>query len=144
MNLSQKIYNVAKDLQLTSCATITENGRPWVRYVLGKMDKDLNFRFSMQLSSRKAAQLKNNPHIHLLCGVSDPASLSPWLQIAGTAEISTDPEEKKAFWYEQLADIFSDVHDPDYAVAIIRPSLIEYEVLGQPQAEILHMQLNNC
>jgi pyridoxine/pyridoxamine 5'-phosphate oxidase len=44
-NLEQRIFDVAKEFQLINFATITEDGKPWVRYVVGKADNELVFRF---------------------------------------------------------------------------------------------------
>ena len=52
-DLKGKIFEAGKDLQLINFATITEDGKPWVRYVVGKADKDLVFRFCTHKETRK-------------------------------------------------------------------------------------------
>ena len=50
-DLKRRIVDFAKDLQLMSFATVTEDGRPRVRYVVGKADPTLTLRFSTRLDS---------------------------------------------------------------------------------------------
>jgi pyridoxine/pyridoxamine 5'-phosphate oxidase len=51
-DLKQRIYEAAKEMQLINFATIDEGGKPWVRYVMGKADSNLVFRFCTHLDSR--------------------------------------------------------------------------------------------
>jgi len=60
-DLKQRIFDAAGEIQLINFATITEDGKPWVRYVMGKADKELVFRFCTHLKSRKVAQLSKKP-----------------------------------------------------------------------------------
>ena len=39
-DLKQRIYEVAKDFQLINFATITGDGKPWVRYVVARADDE--------------------------------------------------------------------------------------------------------
>ena len=66
MDIKQKAYEVGKDLQLSNLATITNDGKPWVRYVMGNLDQNLIFITSAQLFSRKISQIQKNPKSILL------------------------------------------------------------------------------
>lgn len=136
MDLKEKIFNVAKDLQLSNCATITEEGKPWVRYVMGKADQELTFRFCTHIASRKVSQLKKNPNIHISLGVTDVSRATQWVQIQGAAEIVTDKAERHTFWYDMLKNIFTGPDDPNYVVVIVRPSRIELGTMGSMTPEV--------
>ena len=57
-DLKANIYAVIKTPQLMPIATITEDGNPWVRYVVGFGAEDLSIRFVTSLQTRKAAHIK--------------------------------------------------------------------------------------
>ncbi len=135
-DLKQRIFDAAKELQLINFATITEEGKPWVRYVMGKADKDLVFRFCTHLESRKVSQIKKNPDIHISLGVSSLETAKHWMQVQGTAEISTDKSERDAFWFDDLKNYFTGPDDPSYSVVIIKPSRIEFGTMGQMTPEV--------
>ena len=86
--LEKKFFDVIKYPHLTSLATITNDKKPWVRYVLAVGSEDLTIRFSTCLHLRKVSQIKENPEVHLNCGCN-LAELNPCLQIQGIASIDT-------------------------------------------------------
>ncbi|NOZ25854.1 MAG: pyridoxamine 5'-phosphate oxidase family protein [Nitrospirae bacterium] len=129
-DLKQKIFEAARDLQLINFATVTEDGKPWVRYVMGKADGDLVFRFCTHLESRKVAQVRKNPNVHISLGASSLETARNWLQVEGTAEISTDKAEREAFWFDDLKNYFSGPDDPAYCIVIVRASRIEFGTMG--------------
>lgn len=136
MELQHRIFELSKDLQLANCATITEDGKPWVRYVMGKAEPDLTFRFSTHLATRKVAQIRKNPQVHISLGVTDVTAPNAWIQLQGIAEIVTDQAERDAFWYDLLQTIFTGPDDPNYAIVIVRPSRIELEKMGNLPPEV--------
>jgi general stress protein 26 len=135
-DLKQKIFEVAKELQLINFATLTDDGRPWIRYVMGKADNNLVFRFCTHMGSRKVGQIRKNPRSHISLGVSDLETAKHWLQVQGPAEISTDAEERHSFWFDELNNYFSGPDDPDYCIIIIRPSRIELGTMGNMTPEV--------
>lgn len=135
-DLKQKIYEAAKELQLINVATLTDDGRPWVRYVMGKADNNLVFRFCTHMGSRKVGQIRKNPNTHISLGVTDLETAKHWLQVQGTAEISTDAAERRSFWFDELSDYFSGPDDPDYCIIMIRPSRIELGTMGVMTPEV--------
>ena len=94
-DLEEKIYEAIKIPQLMSLATVTEDGKPWVRYIMGFGSEDLAIRFVTSLKSRKVAQIKNNPEVHLVGGASVLEQTKNYLQISGRTEITTDEEERQ-------------------------------------------------
>ena len=135
-DLKQKILAKIKGPTLSALATMTEDGRPWVRYVTPLADKNLTFWMATFINSRKVAQIKKNPEVHLTVGVTTPETAESYLQVQGRAEILTDEETKKAVWFDQLKGIFSGPDDPNYCVCKIIPYRIEYHTMGPVPPEV--------
>jgi len=135
-DLNERIYNAAKELQLINVATVTTEGKPWVRYVMGKADKDLVFRFCTHVESRKVPQIRKNPAVHISLGVLSLETAKNWLQVEGTAEVSTDKAERHSFWFDDLKNYFSGPDDPGYCIVIIKPSRIEIGTMGNMTPEV--------
>ena len=112
---------------LSGLATLTEDGRPWVRYVTAWMEDDLTIWFTTFQGSRKAAQIRQSPEVHLTCGVTDMETAETYLQVQGRAEILDSPEIKREKWLPVLENIFSGPDDPNYCVCRISPYRIEYQ-----------------
>jgi general stress protein 26 len=134
--LEKRMFDLAKDLQLMNVATITEDGKPWVRYVVGKADADLVFRFCTDLRTSKVRQLRNNPNVHLTLGATNMMTAKDWLQVQGVAEISTAKDERDAFWFEFLKARFKGPDDPHYSVVIVRPTRIEWGSMRSSEKEV--------
>ncbi len=141
-DLKQRIYEAAKDMQLINVATINEEGKPWVRYVMGLADKELIFRFCTHVESRKVGQIRNNPDVHISLGVSSLETAKNWVQVQGTAEISTDKAERDAFWIDDLKNYFSGPDDPGYCVVIIKPTKVELGTMGDTTPEVWESGIN--
>lgn len=135
-DLKQRIFKTSRELQLINVATITEDNKPWVRYVMGKADESLIFRFCTHLESRKVSQININPNVHITLGVSSLETANNWLQVQGTAEVSTDQAERDAFWFDELNNFFSGPRDPSYCIVIIRPSRVEMATMGSVDPEV--------
>ena len=125
-DLKPKILDVIGKPQLMPLATLTPEGKPWVRFVVGMGLPDLTIRFVTGLQSRKVAQIGANPEVHLAAGAASAESMSPYVQIVGTAEVTTDQDERNRMWTDQLKEYFSGPEDPNYCVVIVTPRLIEY------------------
>jgi general stress protein 26 len=111
-------------------ATVTTDGKPWVRYVVGNADSELAFRFCTHLETRKVDQIKNKPNVHISLGVADLRTAKQWLQVEGTADISTDKTERYSFWFDGLKNYFTGPDDPNYCIVIVKPSHIELGTMG--------------
>ncbi|MBD3180253.1 MAG: general stress protein [Candidatus Latescibacteria bacterium] len=125
-DLRQRILEITGKPNMTGFATVTEDGAPWVRYVMAVASDDMSIRFSSFLESRKVSHIENDPRVHLVCGVTDPEKWDSYIQIAGTAEVVTDLEEKKEFWNPMIAEYFEGPEDPNYVIIKVTPSRIEY------------------
>ena len=134
--LNQKILQKMNEHTLASFATISDDGKPWTRYVVVKADDQMNIWFATFKNSRKVHQIAKNPDVHLVLGVTDPQTAVSWLQVQGRAEILGDDETKNLVWYDLLSSIFSGPDDPNYVVCKVTPSRIEYYTMNVPQPEI--------
>ncbi len=134
--LKEKIFEAVQNPQLASLATITEEGKPWVRYVMVTGNRDMTLGFATFVTSRKVAQIRKNPEVHITCGVTDLQSMQPYLQIQGRAEILTDETERHGYWKEELTRYFSGKDDPNYCVVRVTPSRIEYMSPGSYEPEV--------
>ncbi|MGD9153869.1 MAG: pyridoxamine 5'-phosphate oxidase family protein [Gammaproteobacteria bacterium] len=135
-SLKQKILQIIQKPNLANFATITPDGKPWTRYVMIITDDNMNIRFATFLNSRKVKQIKENPEVHLCCGVTDMQDWQNYLQIQGKAILSTDQKEKQAIWNPELAQMLSGPDDPSFGVIIIEPYRIEYYEMDKLEPEI--------
>ncbi|MBI4880322.1 MAG: pyridoxamine 5'-phosphate oxidase family protein [Planctomycetes bacterium] len=135
--LRSKIAEVLRGPQLASFATVTEDGKPWVRYVVVVADSELTLRFATYASSRKVAQIRRNPEVHLTCGVASLNDSKPYLQIQGRAAVTADDRDRRAFWSDMLAPYFKGPDDPDYVVVLVKPYRVEYMGVGAVSPEVL-------
>jgi general stress protein 26 len=138
-DLMEKIRQVYAGPQLASFATITEDGKPWVRYVMTRADEELTIRFATFVSSRKVSHIRANPEVHLTCGFSSLVKMQPYLQIQARAEVTTDKGERHAYWHDQLEAYFKGPDDPNLAIVIVRPYRIELMALGSMVPEMLEL-----
>ncbi|UCE20285.1 MAG: pyridoxamine 5'-phosphate oxidase family protein [Gemmatimonadota bacterium] len=133
--LKQKILDVLKGSHLASLATIKDD-RPWVRYVMTHGTDDLTLYVNTFVQSRKVAQIKADPNVHVILG-ADPNDMEhAYLNIAAAAEVLDDAETKKRFWSDQLKAYFSGPDDPNLVVLKITPSVIELMSPGKMQPDI--------
>lgn len=136
MELRKKILEILEKVQLAGFATINEEGKPWVRYVMTKGSDDMTVRFSTFVSARKVKQIEANPEVHLTMGVTDPEKMASYLQIQGKAHLTTDEAERHAFWIPMLEQIFKGPDDPEYGVIVVEPYRIELMNAGTFEPEI--------
>ena len=134
--LQENIQAVFAQPRMVAFATVTSDGKPWVRYVMAAMDAHMNIMFATSLHSRKVGQLKSNQECHVLAGVTDLASAKNWVQVQGKGEVLTDQKVKDGFWSPALANYFSGPQDPSYAVIKVTPHRIEYAAMGGAEPEV--------
>ncbi len=135
-DLKARILEVMKPFRLTSLATVTDEGNPWVRYVMTRGNDDMKLRTATFVNARKVAQINRNPEVHLTTGITNPMVVSPYLQIQGRAFLTKEEVERHAFWDDILAPIFSGPDDPKYGILIVVPYRIEYCVPGTFEPEV--------
>lgn len=135
-DLKDRIYRILERPQLCGLATVTQDSKPWVRYVMAVASADLTVRCATFVGARKVKQIEQNPEVHLTCGVTNPMNMAPYLQIQGRAALNTSKEARHAFWSDMLASIFSGPDDPNYGVLEITPYSIEYCTVGSHEPEV--------
>jgi general stress protein 26 len=135
-DLKQKIMAKLSGPTLCALGTLTEDGKPWVRYVTPFADENLTIWMATFINSRKVGQIKKNPEVHLTTGVATMETAESYLQIQGKAEILTDQVTKKAVWNDYLKEIFTGPDDPNYVVCKITPYRIEFQGRGMVPPEI--------
>ncbi len=135
-DLKDRITSMLLKPQLAGLATVTEDGKPWVRYVMIAASDDLTIRCATFIGARKVKQIEKNPEVHVTCGIANPMEMAPYLQIQGRAALNTSKEARHGFWSDMLAPIFDGPDDPKYGVLEIAPYSIEYVTVGSPKPEI--------
>ena len=135
--LKEKILSKFEGPTLCALATVTEDGKPWVRYVTPPgMDDDMTIWLATFTNSRKIRQITKNPEVHLTAGVASFETAESYLQIQAKAEILTDTKTKEAVWFDHLQGVFSGPDDPNYCVCKITPYRIEYHKMGPVPPEV--------
>lgn len=123
--LKAEILDVLRQRRVASFATVTPEGKPWVRYVVVSADEQLRLTFPTHAKSRKVSQIRANPEVHLTMGVAQLETARTYVQVAGTAEIVNDAALKQAEWRPFLTAYFRGPDDPDYCLVIVTPYRIE-------------------
>jgi general stress protein 26 len=134
--IKEKILAKMTGPTLCALATVAEDGKPWVRYVIVKADEHLTMWMATFAGFRKVAHIRKNPEVHLVTGAKDLETAESYLQIQARAEILTDAETKKAVWTDYLKNIFSGPDDPNYVVCKITPYRIEYSRMDRAPTEV--------
>ena len=123
--LKDKIIKLISKTQLASLAT-TENGKPWVRYVMMSGESDLTLYTTTFSSARKVQQIKENSNVNVIIGGDQENFKNPHINVQAIAQIAADLETKKKFWDDHLKRFFSGPEDPNFSVIKISPQVIEY------------------
>lgn len=134
--LKKKILAKIDRPTLSALATISEDGKPWVRYCTPMADENLNLWMATYINSRKVSQIKKDQEVHLTVGVNNIETAESYFQVQGRAEILTDETTKKTVWNDHLKGIFSGPEDPNYVVCKIVPYRIEYQAMGPVPPEV--------
>jgi len=134
--LKERIHEILRQPQLAGLATVTQDGKPWVRYVMTVAGPDLTIRCATFKGARKVKQIEGSPEVHLTCGVTDPRKMGPYLQIQGRASLNTGRDARHDFWSDMLSSIFDGPDDPNYSVLEIKPYYIEYMSPGTHEPEV--------
>jgi general stress protein 26 len=133
--LKNKIVDVLKRSMLASVATV-KDGKPWVRYMVVSRGSGLSLWTTTFAQSRKVQEIKKNKNIDLIIGGDEKNFQAPYLNIKATAEVLTDIETKKKYWNDMLKDYYSGPEDPNLAIIIISPQVIEYMGGGSMTPEV--------
>ena len=99
-NTKQRILTTLRRNEPFLChlATLTGDGRPWVRTMRGMIDDELVIRCPTFAGTKKIAQIQTDSEVHLTCGDTDPLNPGSYFQPGGfiDSQISTKIQEIKA------------------------------------------------
>lgn len=123
--IKRRIYEVVKKPGVVAFATVDEGGNPRTRYVVAAADENLNVVFATSPQSRKCADLRRNPNVHVCFKDHSTEADVEYVQIEGVARILDDQESKKACWNPFLWLYFRGPDDPDYVVVRVVPRRAE-------------------
>jgi general stress protein 26 len=123
--LKNKIVDVLKRSILAAVATI-KDGKPWVRYMVVTQGNGLSLWTTSFAKARKIQEIQNNKNIDLIIGGDEKNFTAPYLNVRATAEVFTDIETKKQYWNDMLKSYYSGPEDPNLAIIVISPQVIEY------------------
>lgn len=130
-DVKERIQALIKKHQFASLATVTKDGKPWVRYVVTRGSDDMTIRLGTRLDSRKVRHIESNPEVHIVLGLINPATGKEFVQIQGAATVTSDRAEREAIWYGHLERYFTGIDDPAFGVVIVKPYRIElYGIAG--------------
>ena len=135
--MQEQIFNKMSGLNLWSLATVVDGSKPWVRYVSPtRVDQDLTIWVATFAGSRKVAQIRENPEVHLTMGMTEVAMEGSFIQVQAKAQVLTDQATKEGAWSEHLAQIFSGPDDPNLAVLKLSPYRVEMVQIGQMEPKV--------
>lgn len=119
----EKLARVFDGPTLTLLGTVDADGRPWTRYVMGVLDDRGTIRIATTRDSRKIADVKRLPFVHLLVGRDLFSSDCEYVQIGGKAVV-VDGAQPVAAW-NPAARTFLSGSNPSYALIEVRPYRVE-------------------
>lgn len=124
--LEKQILEIISIPQVSGLATISEDGKPWVRNVVTRGNEDMILQIATSKHMRKVKHITDSPEVHLSCGSNSLTEMAPYLQITGIASIDESEEVKGAFWNPGLEQYFNGPTDPDYVVIKVKMTQVEY------------------
>lgn len=126
-DVKKRIYKIltGSPTGMASFATITEDGKPWVRIVQITVDKDLNIKIGTDKNSRKVSHIEKNPDVHICFYNQSVEGEIEYVQIQGRAEVSEDLELKKSIWNPMGYLYGTGPDDPNSVVITVKPSRAE-------------------
>lgn len=119
------VSGIIKGVNLASLATVKE-GKPWVRYMMVyNYGENLHLYSSTSINSRKVAQIRKDPNVHIALGWTDMNKPGSYIQFSGKAIVRTDQELREKHWHKELESYFQSPDNPAYCVLEFIPDYIE-------------------
>lgn len=132
---NDKIETILKNPQICHLATISDNGKPWTRPMFARRQENGSIVMATSRSSRKVADIKANPEVHLALGGNQ--SIQSLYQIQALAKVVDDSKSLNEHWNPMLKKYFSGPEDPEYVLIVAEPYLLEQLDMGQIKANVL-------
>jgi general stress protein 26 len=134
--LEKRTKEILGNGQPAALATVTPDGKPWVRTITLIPGSGLTILFCTDAGSRKIRDIRQNPEVHLTCGDFNPPDDSVYLQIQGRAVVSDDAQVKTDHWRDAWLRYFTGPEDPHYVIVKIHPYRIEYNAPGLREPQV--------
>ena len=125
-NTRRDVLDLFHGPTLSQLATISEDGRPWTRYVMSQMDDDMTIRIPTKSTTRKVGEIERDKFVHVLVGRNLFGRDGAYAQIEAQAKLSRDPAELRRFWHDSFRRYFTGPNDPTYVLIQVQPYRIEY------------------
>ena len=125
-DLKEKIAEVMSSPQVMPLATVTEEGKPWVRFMVGAAGPDLTVMFATDKRTRKIQQIEKNNQVHITAGGQNPMDSPGYVQYQGQAHFTQDEKLRKMLWNDKLERYWKGPDDENYGVLVVKPQRIEY------------------
>ncbi|PRS29501.1 general stress protein [Bacillus pumilus] len=122
--LKQKVLNLLDEQKVGTLATV-EQDKPHTRYMTF-FHEGLTLYTPTSKETHKAEEIEKNPNVHILIGYSGEGFGDTYVEIAGTATLTDDPELIDRLWSEEMEKWFKGKDDPNLVILKIDPTSIRY------------------
>lgn len=118
----QKARELLSEFRSGMLVTHGDDGYPHARpMVLAQVDDDCSIRFITSLDSKKVEEVRRSDRVGLTL-----QSKGAFVSVSGRARLETNVEAKRAAWDPFAGLWFQEPDDPDAALLILEPELLEY------------------
>jgi len=128
MDDSKKIMEIIRTEGIIAQLATLDDEQPWVRPVSPIIEEDMTIWITTFCSSRKVAQIKQNPKICL--SFVEPPSGDRSVFVFGSAKIVADPKIKKRIWgicpFDLVQFFKEGPEDKEYCLLKIEINKIEW------------------
>ncbi|WP_100331143.1 pyridoxamine 5'-phosphate oxidase family protein [Bacillus xiapuensis] len=135
--IMQKIKQVLDEQPVGTLATVKKN-KPHTRYMTFFHD-ELTLYSPTGKDTYKVEEIEENPNVHILLGYSGNGYGDAFLEIEGTAVITSSSDLKQKLWNGELSKWFKSPEDPNFVVLKITPSVIRYMNDGKETPQVIEL-----
>ncbi|MCC9089783.1 MULTISPECIES: pyridoxamine 5'-phosphate oxidase family protein [Bacillus] len=122
--LKQKVLNLLDEQKVGTLATVEQN-QPHTRYMTF-FHEGLTLYTPTSKETHKADEIEKNPNVHILIGYTGEGFGDTYVEIAGTATLTDDPELVDRLWSNEMEKWFKGKGDPNLVILKIEPTSIRY------------------
>lgn len=122
--LKQKVLNLLDEQKVGTLATVEQN-QPHTRYMTF-FHEGLTLYTPTSKETHKADEIEKNPNVHILIGYTGEGFGDTYVEIAGTATLTDDPELIDRLWSNEMEKWFKGKDDPNLVILKIEPTSIRY------------------
>ncbi|MGM0757791.1 MAG: pyridoxamine 5'-phosphate oxidase family protein [Bacillota bacterium] len=122
--LKQEVLNLLDEQKVGTLATVEQN-QPHTRYMTF-FHEGLTLYTPTSKETHKADEIEKNPNVHILIGYTGEGFGDTYVEIAGTATLTDDPELVDRLWSNEMEKWFKGKGDPNLVILKIEPTSIRY------------------